>query len=120
MNPVKLDLNVYKGSTYKKAFQWLTYPDQLPMDLTGCSIAMQIRACTDSPDIIFEATTANLKIEITNATEGRWQLTIPASESALWLFSKAVYDLDISFLSGEVYTVIQGIVTTKAEVTRNA
>jgi hypothetical protein len=120
MKPSKLDLDIYKGSTYRKGFQWLTSPDKTPMDLTGCSIKMQMRAFVDSSEVLYEASTSNQKITITNALEGKWTLLVSSTDSANWNFSKAVYDMDITFPNQDVYTVTEGLVSAKQQVTRNA
>jgi hypothetical protein len=120
MKPSKLDLDIYKGSTYRKGFQWLTSPDKTPMDLSGCSIKLQIRAYANSPDVLYEASTGNSRIEVTSTTQGKWRLIVSSSDSTSWTFNQAVYDLDITFPSGDVYTVVEGIVYAKQQVTRNA
>ena len=118
MKPSKLDLDIYKGSTYRRGFQWLT-SDKTPMDLTSCEIKTQIRAYVDSPDVLYEASTQNSKITLTEPLEGKFELEISSDDSKNWVFSKAVYDLDITFPSGDVFTVVEGLVNTKGQVTRD-
>lgn len=116
MTPVKLNLNIYRGSTYRKGFQWKTQPDDTPMNLTGCSIKMQMKTARGG-DVLLECSTANGKITITDALNGRWQLALTPSDTLALSFSKAIYDLDITFLTTDVFTPIEGNVTVYEQVT---
>lgn len=117
MTPVKLDLNIYKGSTYRKGFQWKVKSTNLPMDLTGCSIKMQVRSCKTDTTVLLEASTTNGKIVLTDAANGKWQINLSPADTAALAFSKAVYDLDITFPSGDVFTPIEGVVSCTSQVT---
>lgn len=119
MTPVKLDLNIYKGSTYRKGFQWKVKSTNLPMDLTGCSIKMQIKTCPSDTSAILELSTTNGAISIADpATEGKWQIEILPEQTAGFDFSIAVYDMDVTFPSGDVFTLVCGKVIVKSEVTK--
>jgi hypothetical protein len=116
MQPVKLDLKIYKGSTYRKSFQWID-SNGSPMVLTGCAIKMQIRDYLGSGTVLIELSTANGRIVIVDAVLGKWQLVLTAVETGLLDFTRAVYDLDITFPSTEVHTPIKGDVVLIRQVT---
>lgn len=117
MKPVKLDLEIYKGSTYRKSLQWIIKSTSLPMDITACTIKMQIRPYLGSSDVLSELTTANGKIIIANGAEGKWQIYLTPSDTLSLDFTKAVYDIDITFPSTEIHTPVQGDVTLIKQVT---
>lgn len=117
MTPTKLDLKIYKGSTYRKGFQWKIKSTDLAMDLTDCSIKMQVRACKDDTTVLLECSTANGKIALTDAVNGKWQIDLSPTDTAALTFTKAVYDLDITFPSTDVFTPIEGVVSCTSQVT---
>lgn len=117
MTPVKLDLNIYKGSTYRKGFQWKVQSTNAPMNLTECSIKMQVRPCKGSTTVLLEASTANSKIVLTDAVNGKWQIDLSPTDTAALSFTKAEYDIDITFPSTDVFTPVAGVVTLIEQVT---
>lgn len=78
---------------------------------------MQIRESISDPDIILELSTLNGKIHL-NLEDKRIELKISASETALFHFEQAVYDLEIEFPNQDRYRVVQGSLTLDLEVTR--
>jgi hypothetical protein len=117
MTPVKLDLKIYKGSTYRKGFQWKIQSTNAPMNLVGCSIKMQVKACRGDTAVLLECSTSNGKILLTDAINGKWQITLSPSDTAALTFTKAVYDLDITFPSTDVFTPIEGVISCTSQVT---
>ena len=119
MKPVKKDLEVYKGNTYRKQFQWKIKDSDTAMDLTGCEIKMQIKLCSTDEVAVLELSTENARIVISEpATDGKWTIEMTALDTAAFTFSQAVYDLDIKFPSNDVYTIIAGKVIARNEVTK--
>ena len=117
MTPAKLDLTIYKGTTFRKGFQWKIQSTDLPMDLTGCTIKMQVKegACSEVP--LIELTTANGKIVIESAIDGKWIIEILSADTATLNPIRYVYDMDITFPSGDVFTVTSGIIKVIEQVT---
>lgn len=118
MQPANIDLTIYKGSTFIKAIQWKTGSPAAPVNLTGCSLRMQMRKTVSDSTVLDSLTTENGKLEITNAAEGRITIKIAAATSSAYTFDRGVYDLEVVFLDGSVYRIIEGAVTTVPEVTR--
>lgn len=52
MTPAKLDLIIYRGSTFVKEITWQTGTPATAVNLTGCKIRMQIRPKTADTNII--------------------------------------------------------------------
>lgn len=118
MKPSKLDIELTKGDTERRGFQWITKLNQTPMDLTDCVISLQVRAGKSSPDVLLELSTVNGLIEITDALQGKWMIEFQPPDTAAFTFNKAVYDMQVVFPSGDTYTVIEGLIIANAEVTR--
>jgi hypothetical protein len=119
MQPAKLNLTIYKGSTFSKEFQWKTGDPAQPVDITDCSLRMQIRKTIDDTTFVDELTTQNGKITILNAAEGRFRIDIAASVSTDYKIEEGVYDLEIVYPnSTTVYRLLEGDVAAIPEVTR--
>jgi hypothetical protein len=119
MKPAALDLTIYQGTTYNKAFQWKTGTPALPVDLTGCTARMQIRKKVTDVEVLFELTTENNRIALTMPAEGKFEIRLTAAESASLAFKAGVYDFEIVYPGGEpVYRLFEGAVEVLPEVTR--
>lgn len=87
-----------------------------PVDLAGMTGRMQIRSSVESTAVIYEATTANGGVVLNNTTK-IITLTIPATTTALFAFSSAMYSLEL--INGtEVIPLLSGNLTLVKEVTR--
>lgn len=119
MIPARLDFKIYKGSTLVKPIQWKQGDPLLPVDITGCTIQMQIRPTKNSSTVIDLLTTANSRIVIDNAITGNFSLHFPTSVTTLIADNDAVYDLEILYPGGNPsYTVIEGLIKYINEVTK--
>lgn len=88
-----------------------------PVDMSGYTARMQIRAKLDSPDTILELTTENSGIIINNTTK-TVTLNISAAVTADLTFSTAVYSLEMVSSGGQVTPFVGGNLTLVKEVTR--
>lgn len=103
MLPVKQDLSAYRGDSWAQGFRFLR--GTTPVNLTGVSVSSQAR----SPD---EKRTS-LLVEITNATDGRFNLRMPPSG-----LPPANYEYDIEVNeSGAITTWVKGELTVFRDVT---
>lgn len=119
MKPAKLDLTIYQGATFKQNFLWEM--DNLPVGISNSVIRMQIRNRIESSDFISEATITNGKFVIGNQAvpeqKGKFELIIPATETATFNFDEAVYDIEIE-IAGFVRRLVYGCIKLNKEVTR--
>lgn len=107
---------IYQGSTFIANFQWT---NNNTYSLTSrCKVDMQIRPDIKSDTIICEASTENGKITIDELT-GIITLKIPAAETELFSFEKAVYDIELEFENGDRFRIVQGNLSLNLGVTRN-
>jgi len=119
MQPAHLDLEIYKGSTFSKQIQWKTGTPAVPVNLTGFTARMQVRRTVNDSIILDSLTTENSRLSIYAPTEGRLRIDVPASISAAYAFTSAVYDLElVSPDNITVYRILEGCYSANPEVTR--
>lgn len=117
MTPAKLDLEIYQGSTYRKGFQWKIQSTDLAMDITGCQISMQIKESECSETFAIECSTANGGAVIESAIDGKWYVEILSEDTLPLNPIRYVYDMDVIFPSGDVFTVARGVIKVTEQVT---
>jgi hypothetical protein len=89
-----------------------------PIDLTGYTARMQIRATVGSPGILMQLTSdLGGGITIVGPT-GTMSLLIGDMVTAALSWTWAVYDLEIESASGETTRLLRGEVEVQPEVTR--
>jgi hypothetical protein len=115
IKPLIKNYLIYQGTTFMLDFDWgiAEYPL-----VANCKAAMQIRKDIKAEDVICEATTENGKI-IISLIENRIKIKIPASETSLFDFDKAVYDIELEFPNHDRFRIVQGQLSLSLEVTRN-
>lgn len=85
-----------------------------PVDLTGATARMQIRAGVGGA-LLLELTTENGGLAITGP--GTLTRTLSATETAALTWTDGVYDLEVEYADGTVQRYLQGAVTVSREVT---
>lgn len=119
--PTKVPLKIYQGATFFESWAWSTAPDEssayTPVDLTGCTARMQVRAKIDATTPLLTLTTENGGISL-GGTAGTIELLIDADDTAALTWTSGVYDLEIVYPGGQVTRLAYGSVTVSPEVTR--
>ena len=118
MQPAHIDLDIYKGSTFVKTIQWKTGTPPVAVNLTGCTARMQIRKAVNDSAVLDTLTSENGRIVIHEPLNGKFKIVISAAISTAYLFTSAVYDLEIIFTDQSVVRVIEGCIYAVPEVTR--
>ena len=98
----------------------MTYTDSagVPINLTGCTAAMQCRSNIGSDTPFLTLTTANSRI-VLGGVLGTILLEVDAATTgALTAQSPGVYDLLLTYPSGFVERILKGPVTIERSVTR--
>jgi len=85
-----------------------------PIDLTGATARMQIRARIGG-ELLLELTTENGGLAFTGP--GTITRTLSAAQTAALTWAEAVYDLEVEYADGTVQRYLQGDVTVSREVT---
>lgn len=114
---------IEQGATFTQEFLWQNGtpgcpPTNLtPVDLTDYSAIMQIRATINSPVVLYEASTLIGNI-VLGGVLGTITLTITATETAAFDWTRGVYNLNLESSGGIVTRLVQGAVAVSPEVTR--
>lgn len=110
----RYDITIEAGATFTLS---LTYVDDTgaPVDLTGYTARMQLRAAIGDTTPVIELSTSNGRISIDTAS-GQITLNISATDTGS-LTGSGVYDPEL--VNGvTVERLIEGLYTVNAEVTR--
>lgn len=107
-------LRFQQGDTWAREIEW-TNDDDTPVDLTGATARMQLRSSVNSPQVVLELTSED---GIAVDPAGKLTIQVAAPMTALMPAGLGVYDLEVSFPSEVVQTVIRGSYIVTPEVTR--
>ena len=81
--PTKVPLKIYQGATFFESWEWSTAPNEdspyTPVDLTGCTARMQIRAKIEATTPLLTLTTENGGIALD--ANGGIELSIDADDT---------------------------------------
>lgn len=109
MHPGSYALQLYRGDSYR--WQFTLYddlPQTMPTDLTGVSVAAQIR---DKPGGVYICA-LSCTIVLPNVVNG-----FLSSDDCAKLPGSAAWDLQLLYASGDVLTVLAGPVIVTPDVT---
>lgn len=110
-------LFIPQGATYRREFVYKDKTTRAALDLTGYTARCQFRASASDATVLYDATTANGKMEIDGAT-GTVALLVSPTDSDGWTFTSAVYDIELVSPTAEVTRLVQGQVVVDPNVTR--
>lgn len=116
MSAGTLNLIIEQGATYQKKLIWQDN-DKTPIDNTGSTGRMQIRASKEDPTILLELTTENGRMTLGGAN-GEINLFIAAGDTEAITWTAGVYDLELEDGAGIVTRLVEGKVAVSLEVTR--
>ena len=112
MIPGTYDLCLYRGDTARWQFRlWQDEAKTMPVDLTGASVLAQIRS---GPGGAVQATPGTAVV-LPNLID----MVLDATASAA-LQPRGVWDLEVTYASGDVATPLRGNVIVQQDVTRAA
>lgn len=112
IDPATLEINALSAFGLSPSGGQLIYKP--PVDLTGATARMQIRAQLGGA-VLLELTTENGALAITGL--GTITRTLSAAQTAALTWTEAVYDLEVQYPDGTVQRYLQGAVTVSREVT---
>lgn len=108
--PGKYSLSLYRGDSYAWRFLlWTDAEKTQPADLTGVTAKAEIRDRSGGTSIM----ELDCTVELPNIV--RVELT--ADMWLPWTLVRGVWDLQLTYLTGEVITILGGDVTVTADVT---
>lgn len=119
-------LTIEQGATFELRFQWCldstVTPGQPgdPIDLTGAVLRMQIRKTQQAP-VLVEATSDGTAPFITHdGPGGTVTVKLPAEETNKLSSKQPLYDLEVLLPGGDVYRLIEGVITVSPNITQAA
>lgn len=116
--PAKLKYVIYQGATFRKRLTWTgPAPTLTPIDLTGCTARMHIRAKLEDAATLAVLTTENGRITL-GGTAGTVDLFISDEDTAAFDWTSGVFDIEIAHPNGDVTRIAQGSASVSKEVTR--
>jgi len=116
MEPAKLDLEIYQGSTFTKVFQWKL--DGTGVDISGATFIGQARISAPSDEVVIEFSTTEGTVTIENATDGKFKLKLEEDfTEGLDPNIDLEYDLKIN-LNQDTYTLLYGEITITPTTTK--
>ena len=119
LEPQQINLTIYQGSSFKRAWELADTESGSPINLTGYTAKMQVRGKIKDTDPIVDLSTENGGITIVMGEDTTTMTVyIPASVTTGILVSKGVYDLELTDTLGDIYRLMEGSVTISKEVTR--
>ena len=102
--PAHLCYTIYQGATFRRGLRWCSAPyptktlngklvradtcqpvpdsDLVPVDLTGCTARMQLRAEVLAPDVLLELTTENGRIDLSDGADGWVRFVLDAATTS--------------------------------------
>jgi hypothetical protein len=118
--PGILDFKVPQGETFVRNIEVIEDDGETtqPLDITDYSIEMQVREKISSDLPVLTASTANGKILITDATNGKCTVTFTNTETSGLRARTHVYDIEYTAPTSAVVRMLQGDFVVSAEVTR--
>lgn len=108
----KYNIIIEQGSTFEKI---ITLKDSagVAINLTGCSVAAQVREKISSSTALFSFTCA-----ITDAVNGKIKISLTKSQTTELTFKTAIYDLELTYPSTITKRILEGSVVLSKEVTK--
>ena len=114
----KYNIIIQKKATFARKFKiYTTYvaegsADNVPVDLTGCTVSSKIKRKVDDTSAIITFDTA-----VTDAENGEFELRLTAAQTASLSFDRGVYDVLVTYADTTVDKVLEGTVVLDRTVT---
>lgn len=105
-----------QGTTFRRELVWLD-ESETPVNLSGYSARMQVRASHKTATTLIELSSGNGRL-IIDPTKGKIFMVLSATVTATFPAKQYVYDLEIESNDGEVLRLLEGSFTVSPEVTR--
>ena len=106
MNVTKVDLVILNNATFQASVE--LKEDEIPIDLTGYSMYLQCRPSYQSSTIYFELSSHPNGGIVIDPTNGKFTISIAASETADFTFHDAVYDVVAQKADGTQLRAMEG------------
>lgn len=112
LRPAQYNIKIWRNDTWSQTFAILA--DTTPVDLTGSTIVIQVRQTPSSSTVDLTLSTANSSISIGGLNRNQITLNKKVDIAA----GSYVYDMNVTFPSGEVKTYIWGNFIVQEDITK--
>jgi len=112
LRPAQYNVKIWRNDSWAQTFALLA--DTTPIDLSGCTILIQVRPTPTSATIALTLSTADSTISIGGANRNQITLNKKVDVAA----GSYVYDMNVTFPSGEVKTYIWGNFIVQEDISR--
>jgi hypothetical protein len=112
LRPAQYNVKIWRNDTWSQTFAILA--DVTPVDLSGSTILIQVRPTPTSASVELTLSTANSSISIGGADTNQITLNKIVDVAA----GSYVYDMNVTFPSGEVKTYIWGNFIVQEDITK--
>lgn len=112
----KVNLTINQGATFRYKFAWRDKNGR-PIDITGYTARMQIRADVSASAPLITLTTENSGLALGGKT-GVISLYINDTATSAITWNKGVYDVELIAPTGDVFRAVGGNVTVSPEITK--
>lgn len=113
-----ITVNSLNSSNYNNYTSGGIISYNLPVPISGYSALMQFRETLDSPTPLYQLTSAPNGGIVIDSTNYTITITIPASVTTNFTFTTAIYGLELTSSSGEVFPLITGTAVLVKEIVR--
>lgn len=115
MKPAKRSLTIYQASTFYQPFQWKA--NGVPVDLTGYTFRLWIKAKVTDAVRLAELTTENGGMVLIDAATGRFAINAEKELTVTLRTRQCVYDLLAIAPNGDSYRLLEGSMIVEPAVT---
>jgi len=112
LRPAQYNVKIWRNDTWSQTFAILA--DETPVDLSGCTILIQVRPTPSSETIALELSSENSSIGIGGIDSNQITLNKIVDVAA----GSYVYDMNVTFPSGEVKTYLWGNFIVSEDITK--
>jgi hypothetical protein len=110
MTPGRHALTIYRGDTYRWQFHlWADAAKTVPVDLTDVEVEAEIKTIS-----------VTLPLEVVVTELNTIDMLLSAEGSRTLVVGQGAWDLELTYLSGDVATVLAGPVKVIQDVTNSA
>jgi hypothetical protein len=112
LRPAQYNVKIWRNDSWAQTFALLA--DTTPIDLSGSTILIQVRPAPASATIALTLSTADSSISIGGANRNQITLNKKVDVTA----GSYVYDMNVTFPSGEVKTYIWGNFIVQEDISK--
>jgi hypothetical protein len=112
LRPAQYNVKIWRNDSWSQTFAILA--DTTPVDLSGSTILLQVRPSAASASVVLTLSTANSSISIGGANRNQITLNKIVDVAA----GSYVYDMNVTFPTGEVKTYIWGNFIVQEDITK--